>query len=417
MVDSIIEPSKYYILIIFVLVYSFIAIRRVRNITIPSWLPMFIGAIIMLILNIITIEEAYNSIKFDIIIFLIGMFMITSILESEGILQLITVKILRYGNTYRKLLLLIIIGSGTLSAFLMNDTVALALTPIILNIKLDQKPLLIALAFGITIGSVITPIGNPQNLLIALESNINTPMITFLKYLLISTLINYIVTYYILIYYYKIPNIQLEPDINSQFVITKRSRSIIFIVIAIIVSLFLINILHLFGINTIIDLQHISIIGALILLGLVREKKVLKRMNWGIIILFVSMFIFMYALVKSNIFAIFTPLLSLTHNNIIDIALTSIILSQIMSNVPFVAFYINFLKIQGLDSSNVKEWLTLASASTLAGNLTIIGAVSNLIILDIAKNNSFRFIEFFKIGSIVTTINMIIVLIFMIFMP
>ncbi len=96
MVDSIIElSSKYYLLIIFVLVYSFIAIRRVRNIIRPSWLPMFIGAIIMLILNIITIEEAYNSIKFDIIIFLIGMFMITFILESEGILQLITVKILR----------------------------------------------------------------------------------------------------------------------------------------------------------------------------------------------------------------------------------------------------------------------------------------------------------------------------------
>jgi len=414
MLDSIIN---YYLLIVFILVYSFIAIRRVRNIIIPSWLPMLIGAIIMLILNIITIEEAYNSIKFDIIIFLIGMFMITSILESEGILQLITVKILRYGNTYRKLLLLIIIGSGTLSAFLMNDTIALALTPIILNIKLDQKPLLIALAFGITIGSVITPIGNPQNLLIALESNINAPMITFLKYLLIPTLINYIITYYILIYYYKIPNTQLEYDINSQFVITKRSRSIIFIVIAIIVSLFLINILYLFGINTIIDLSHISIIGALILFGLVREKKVLQRMNWGIIILFVSMFIFMHALTKSNIFAIFTPLLSLTHNNIIDITFTSIILSQIMSNVPFVAFYTNFLKSQGLDSSNVKEWLTLASASTLAGNLTIIGAVSNLIILDIAKNNSFRFTEFFKIGSIITTINVIIVLIFMIFMP
>mgnify|MGYP003931374961 CR=1 FL=1 len=155
----------------------------------------------------------------------------------------------------------------------------------------------------------------------------------------------------------------------------------------------------------------------MILFGLVREKKVLKRMNWGIIILFVSMFIFMHALTKSNIFAIFTPLLSLTHNIILVNVISIILLSQIMSNVPFVAFYTNFLKIQGLDSSNVKEWLTLASASTLAGNLTIIGAVSNLIILDIAKNKSFRFIEFFKIGSIVTTINMIVVLLFTIFIP
>ncbi len=412
--------SRYYILIIFLLVYSFIAIRRVGGITIPAWLAMLSGAIIVLVLNVVSIEEAYNSIKFDIIIFLIGMFMITSILQSTGILELITIKILRYGNTYRRLLLLILVGSGVLSAFLMNDTIALVLTPIILSISkigINPRPLLITLAFGITIGSVMTPIGNPQNLLIALESDIKAPMLSFSTYLLIPTIINYIITYYILIYYYKVPDLQLRFDINPQYVLSTRLRLIIFIVIAIIISLFIVNILHILGIDTVIDLQHISLIGALILFAIVRDKRVLRRMNWEIIILFIGMFIFMYALIKSNTITLFTPLLSLTDNNIIDITLASVILSQVMSNVPFVAFYINLLKDQGFDSSDVKEWLTLAGASTLAGNLTIIGAVSNLIILDIAKNNSFRFIEFFKIGSIVTTVNIIILLIFMIFMP
>lgn len=83
---------------------------------------------------------------------------------------------------------------GFASALLMNGTLAIIGTPVILHLEkkhgINPKSLLIALAFAITIGSVMSPIGNPQNFLIASQGNINNPFLTFLRYLLIPTIIN-----------------------------------------------------------------------------------------------------------------------------------------------------------------------------------------------------------------------------------
>lgn len=88
---------------------------------------------------------------------------------------------------------MILLGIGLLSSALMNDTLALISTPLMLELskrmKISPLPLLLTLAFAVTIGSVMTPIGNPQNLLIAIESNIKAPFIYFLYYLAIPTLL------------------------------------------------------------------------------------------------------------------------------------------------------------------------------------------------------------------------------------
>ena len=78
-----------------------------------------------------------------------------------------------------------VVGMGLLSAFLVNDTIAILGVPLIVviskQIGIRPQVLLIALSFGITIGSTMTPIGNPQNLLIALQSGIPIPFLTFIK--------------------------------------------------------------------------------------------------------------------------------------------------------------------------------------------------------------------------------------------
>jgi Na+/H+ antiporter NhaD/arsenite permease-like protein len=183
-----------YALIAFFLVYTLIAVRRIKSIVVPSWVAMLIGALLMLSLQVISIDEAYNAIKFDVILFLLGMFIVVSALEVSGVLHSITLKLLGYAKSTDRLILLILVVMGTLSAFLMNDTIALVATPIILGMAkagIDPKPLLITLAFAVTIGSAITPIGNPQNFLIAVESGMRAPMLEFLRYLALPTLANY----------------------------------------------------------------------------------------------------------------------------------------------------------------------------------------------------------------------------------
>ena len=95
----------------------------------------------------------------------------------------------------------------------------------------------------------------------------------------------------------------------------------------------------------------------------------------------------------------------------------SITFSQILSNVPFVALY-NYVMIgNGFTGTHIEQWMMLASASTIAGNLTILGAASTIIIIQASESKgvkAFTFLEFLKIGSIVTVVNLAVYYLFLV---
>jgi Na+/H+ antiporter NhaD/arsenite permease-like protein len=100
------------------------------------------------------------------------------------------------------------------------------------------------------------------------------------------------------------------------------------------------------------------------------------------------------------------------------ISAISITLSQVLSNVPFISLY-NLVMINNgfTGSTHTNQWMMLAAASTIAGNLTIFAAASNIIIIEAAESrglNTFTFFEFFKIGSIVTMANIAIYYLFIV---
>jgi Na+/H+ antiporter NhaD/arsenite permease-like protein len=156
---------------------------------------MTIGALFMVLLQVISVESAFEAINLDIILFLFGMFSIVSALEKSGVLGVVAIKMVsRTKGNPNYLLLVFVVGLGILSAFLVNDTIAILGVPLAIYVMRSVKPipivLLFGLAFGISIGSVMTPIGNPQNLLIAIQGGIQLPFITFLTILTIPTIIN-----------------------------------------------------------------------------------------------------------------------------------------------------------------------------------------------------------------------------------
>jgi Na+/H+ antiporter NhaD/arsenite permease-like protein len=430
--------ASVYALIAFFLVYTLIAVRRIKSIVVPSWVAMLIGALLMLLLQVTSIDEAYNAIKFDVILFLLGMFIVVSALEVSGVLHSITLKLLGYAKSTDRLILLILIVMGTLSAFLMNDTIALVATPIILGMAkagIDPKPLLITLAFAVTIGSAMTPIGNPQNFLIAVESGMRAPMLEFLRYLALPTLANYIVTYYILRLYFRrgngksiIINNKNSNDDNithahahTNKVDYRLSRISKVIAGLMLLMFFIVSITEALGYDMHINMSHVAVIGALAVIALANGNRIriLRNVNYGIIILFIAMFVFMHGLEKAGVISMISSTMQLNTDSILSIVSASVILSQFMSNVPFVAFYTKVMHANGFDGSDIKEWVALAGASTLAGNLTLLGAASNLIILEAAAKSryTFTFLEFFKIGSIVTGANIAILLLFLTILP
>jgi Na+/H+ antiporter NhaD/arsenite permease-like protein len=194
--------NEYIALGVLALVFFLIIQKRKPN-NIPIWTSMLIGAGLMVGLQLISIEDAFKAINLDVIIFLFGMFSIVSALDKSGVLKYIATKMVEKANSnVNSILLVFVIGLGILSAFLVNDTIALLGIPLVIHIsrQMGARPtvLFIALAFGISIGSVMTPIGNPQNLLIATKSGISLPFLTFLKWLIIPTILNLFLTYFIL---------------------------------------------------------------------------------------------------------------------------------------------------------------------------------------------------------------------------
>ena len=136
-----------------------------------------------------------------------------------------------------------------------------------------------------------------------------------------------------------------------------------------------------------------------------------------------GMFVVMSAVWNSGIgpiilSAIPSPIVSNHIQSTASITTSSIVLSQILSNVPFVQLYSFQMKALGFTSLHLQGWLTLAEGSTIAGNLTILGAVSNVIVIDAAqvrKEESFSFIEFLKAGVPITLVSAFVYFVFLAF--
>lgn len=152
-------------------------------------------------------------------------------------------------------------------------------------------------------------------------------------------------------------------------------------------------------------------------------RDVLRRVDWGTIVFFMAMFITMEGVWKSGVL---NPLLSflMPHKNAwpldyFGILLCSLLMSQLLSNVPFTKLFLDYMKSLGYSPSDVDSWVTLAMASTIAGNLTILGAASNVIILEVLEaryGRTISFTEFLKVGVVVTAVNIAIYTAFLLFL-
>jgi len=404
-------------IIVLLIVFLLIAIRRIGNVTLPIWAIMLGGALVVLVTGQITPIEALKAINFDVIFFLFGMFVIGQALEQSGYLEHLSYHFFKKTETLSHLLLFVIFGAGLLSALLMNDTLAIIGTPIVLmlskNHKKSPKLFLLALCFAVTIGSVLSPIGNPQNLLIAINGGMPNPFVSFLKYLFIPTVINLFILFFLLRYFYKdeftnTKLIHLKKHIEDQ-----RLTNLCKISLALVIFLIFVKIAFVFlKVPFDFRLTYIALIGALpIILFSSKRIEIVKKIDWSTLVFFVSMFVLMQSVWNSGFFQSLISGINLS--SISAILIISVILSQFISNVPLVALYLPLLLLVG---AGTKQLTALAAGSTIAGNLFILGAASNIIIIQNAekKGETITFLEFAKIGIPLTIINLLVYWLFLI---
>src|SRR5512138_734213 len=163
--------------VIFALTYVAIAGGRFPLLSIDRPSAAFFGAALMVAAGVLTPGEAERAVNGDTIGLLLGMMVLTEYLREAGFFRWTSWRVLRAVHGPRTLLWGIVLTAGALSAFLVNDTVCLMMTPIVLRIvddaELPPLPYLLAVAFGSNAGSAATLTGNPQNMIVGTLSGIS----------------------------------------------------------------------------------------------------------------------------------------------------------------------------------------------------------------------------------------------------
>src|SRR5256886_14602150 len=161
-------------LLIFTLTYFLIAVQRLPFVHLNRPAASLVGAVAMVVFGVLPLPDAYAAVDFDVLVFLLGMMLIVGYLEVGKFFEWAAEWVLQRARTPDRLLLGVVVGGGLLSAFFVNDTICLVVTPVLLAalgpLRVRPNPYLIGLAMGANVGSVLSVTRNPQNMLVGIWS-------------------------------------------------------------------------------------------------------------------------------------------------------------------------------------------------------------------------------------------------------
>jgi Na+/H+ antiporter NhaD/arsenite permease-like protein len=384
---------------IFAGTYLVIAIGKLPGYYLDRAGAALLGASLMVGLGALPLDEAYRAIDFDTIALLLGMMIVVANLRLSGFFRLANNWVVTRAHHPVVLLAAIVLVAGSFSAFLVNDTICLVMTPLVLDLvtrlKRNPIPYLLAIPMASNIGSTATITGNPQNMIIGGLSHI--PYGTFAAALwpvaasgLVLTIILIAVGYYReFLTRDRLPTVAAGSAHHHGPLVLKSV-----VVTAAMVVLFFAG----------QPVAKVAIIGGALLLFTRRVKanKVYREIDWPLLVMFVGLFVVVAGLEKT----VLTPgaVAAVGRLRLETVPVLSIVtaaLSNLVSNVPAVLVLKPF--VANLHDPQ-RAWLIVAMASTLAGNFTLVGSVANLIVAQRAQAQgvTLGFWEYLKIGAPLT---------------
>lgn len=388
-------------IVIFVLTYVAIAGGRFPLLSIDRPSAAFFGAALMVAAGVLTPEEAQRAVNGDTIGLLLGMMVLTEYLREAGFFKWTSWRVLRAVHGPRTLLWGIVLIAGALSAVLVNDTVCLMLTPVVLRIvddaELPPLPYLLAVAFGSNAGSAATLTGNPQNMIVGTLSGI--PYARFAAALALPAIASVLIVAALLQWLFRreLParlahDADLPPpEVNRRLLALSLGATLLA------VAGFLLG----------YPLSWTALFAAALIMALGGRapREAIHRVDWPLLVFFGGLFIVVAGISKAGVAArmheAFAPWLGgAAERQAVGFGLFSVVASQVVSNVPFVILAGEWIPKMA-DPTLV--WLATALTATLAGNLTMVGSVANLIVLELAgARGRVGFWRFLKYGAVVT---------------
>jgi len=394
-------------LLIFAFTYVLISGRRLKVIPLNRPAAAVFGTAMMVFFGVMTPEEVYHAINYDTLVLLLGMSLISAYLQLGGFFDWLADAILRIARTPTRLLLYLVIVSGVLSALLVNDTICFMLTPVIIAVVvrggLPLVPYLLALAMSANLGSVATLVGNPQNMIIGQMSGIKFARfcVSMVPVAVLGLAIEFVVLAIGFRGILRKAQIKVPPDREYQW-----DRRLVFLALAVLVLVFT-------GFMAGLNLAWTALIGGSIvmLFGRRHTHHVLTLVDWHLLVLFAGLFAIVGGVNStgaiSQAFDFIRPIFG--HDErvpAINLTWFSMLGSNIFSNVPFVL-------VAGQWVPNLANpelmWKVMAMATTFAGNLTILGSVANIIVVESARGHvEVGFWDYAKFGIPVTILTTVV---------
>ncbi|HXS26927.1 MAG TPA: SLC13 family permease [Steroidobacteraceae bacterium] len=395
------------VLALFAATYAAIALGRVPGLRLDRAGAALAGAAGMVASGALSLEEAYRAVDLNTITLLLGMMIVVADLRLSGLFHRVSIWAATRARRPIVLLAAIALVSGIFSAFLVNDTVCLVLTPLVCELtqrlRRNPVPYLLGVAMASNAGSVATITGNPQNMIIGSLSRI--PYTAFAAALAPVAAVALLLTIALLALTFRTEFWTAETLVSSPQPAESAMPGVERLLLARSLS---VTLAMMAGFFAGLPPPGVAIgAGAVMLItGRFDARKVYAEIDWPLLAMFAGLFIVVAGLDKIIAGQARAVIGALHLGEIPVLTAIAAVLSNIVSNVPAVLVLEPF--IEALREPR-RAWLALAMAATLAGNLTLVGSIANLIVARGAESRGVRlgFWTYLKTGVPLTVLSLL----------
>jgi len=388
---------------IFAGTYLVLAIGGLPGFRIDRTGAAVIGASLMLGCNVLTFDEAIQAVDHSTLVLLFGMMIVVANLRLSGFFRVVAARAVEHAHRPKTLLAAVIAVAGLFSAFFVNDTMCIVLTPLVLEVATalgrNPVPYLLAVAMAANVGSVATITGNPQNMLIGNMSGI--PYRNFAGALTPVALAGLVLTFLVIVLSFRKEFRDVE-RVNVAPLRVRVNRVLMLKSLAMSAGMIVFFFLGW-------PVAKVAVVaGALLLITRrVKPEKVYHEIDWSLLAMFAGLFIVVAGVEKTSLEEDLVALAAQYHLDRAGV-LTSLsaALSNLVSNVPAVLVFRPI--IAHLEDAR-RGWLLLAMSSTFAGNLTVLGSVANLIVVQRSRREApISFWQYFRVGAPLTLLTLVV---------
>lgn len=378
------------IVMIFLVVYLGMILGGLPFLQLDRTGVALLGAIALISVDAVSLEEAAGSIHLPTVILLFSFMVVSAQMRLGGFYDWITHRFVSLSFSPPGLLGALIFGVAALSAVFSNDIVCLAVAPVLIDAcqrrHLDPMPYLLALACASNIGSAVTLIGNPQNMLIG--QTLHMPFFAYVGEAMVPVTFGLLATWALIAWQAKGRWSAPASAVGMRDEAARRADEVPLdrwqtakglTVAAVLLVAFLVGLW---------PREHVALIGAGVLLmsRKMHSARTLGLVDWELLVLFMALFVINHALRQSGVAAAVIDDFAAAGLHLDQLAPlfgATFVLSNLVSNVPAVMLLLPL-------AHHEMAGPLLALVSSLSGNLFIVGSIANIIVVDAAARRNIR---------------------------